>query len=304
MKNIFVIFGISGLIGTHLATKLSQSNEYIIGISRNIIKTKKNLPFVNEVLDTNNIISTSFKNSNYRFIFINLSGESLLGLWTENKKRRVLDSRADGVHKTKKIIQQHKLKKSIILSASGIGIYNNNLKDIITEKSIETGDTFVSEMSQKLEKNLNSLSSQQIKIVNLRFGIVLSKKGGSLSYLKLIYNLGIGGRIGNGNQWWSWIHIDDLSNSIIHIIENQLYGPINITSPNPNTQKSFAKILGKVLKRPSLIYTPAFVLKIVLGKFSSELIDSKKIRPDLLINSNFKFQYSNLKEALENIFNE
>jgi uncharacterized protein (TIGR01777 family) len=304
MKNIFVIFGISGLIGTHLATKLSQSNEYIIGISRNIIKTKQNLPFVNEVLDTNNIISTSFKNSNYRFIFINLSGESLLGLWTENKKRRVLDSRADGVHKTKKIIQQHKLKKSIILSASGIGIYNNNLKDIITEKSIETGDTFVSEMSQKLEKNLNSLSSQQIKIVNLRFGIVLSKKGGSLSYLKLIYNLGIGGRIGNGNQWWSWIHIDDLSNSIIHIIENQLYGPINITSPNPNTQKSFAKILGKVLKRPSLIYTPAFVLKIVLGKFSSELIDSKKIRPDLLINSNFKFQYSNLKEALENIFNE
>jgi uncharacterized protein (TIGR01777 family) len=304
MKNIFVIFGISGLIGTHLATKLSQSNEYIIGISRNIIKTKQNLPFVNEVLDTNNIISTSFKNSNYRFIFINLSGESLLGLWTENKKRRVLDSRADGVHKTKKIIQQHKLKKSIILSASGIGIYNNNLKDIITEKSIETGDTFVSEMSQKLEKNLNSLSSQQIKIVNLRFGIVLSKKGGSLSYLKLIYNLGIGGRIGNGNQWWSWIHIDDLSNSIIHIIENQLYGPINITSPNPNTQKSFAKILGKVLKRPSLIYTPAFVLKIVLGKFSSELIDSKKIRPDLLLYSNFKFQYSNLKEALENIFNE
>jgi uncharacterized protein (TIGR01777 family) len=304
MKNIFVIFGISGLIGTHLATKLSQSNEYIIGISRNIIKTKQNLPFVNEVLDTNNIISTSFKNSNYRFIFINLSGESLLGLWTENKKRRVLDSRADGVHKTKKIIQQHKLKKSIILSASGIGIYNNNLKDIITEKSIETGDTFVSEMSQKLEKNLNSLSSQQIKIVNLRFGIVLSEKGGSLSYLKLIYNLGIGGRIGNGNQWWSWIHIDDLSNSIIHIIENQLYGPINITSPNPNTQKSFAKILGKVLKRPSLIYTPAFVLKIVLGKFSSELIDSKKIRPDLLLYSNFKFQYSNLKEALENIFNE
>ena len=304
MKNIFVIFGISGLIGTHLATKLSQSNEYIIGISRNIKKTKNNLPFVNEVLDTNNIISTSFKNSNYRFIFINLSGESLLGLWTGNKKRRVLDSRADGVHKTKKIIQQHRLKNSIILSASGIGIYNNNLKDIITEKSIETSDTFVSKMSQKLEKNLNSLSSQQIKIINLRFGIVLSKKGGSLSYLKLIYNLGIGGRIGTGNQWWSWIHIDDLSNSIIHIIEKQLYGPINITSPNPNTQKSFAKILGKVLKRPSLIYTPAFVLKIVLGQFSSELIDSKKISPDLLINSNFKFQYSNLKEALENIFNE
>jgi len=227
-----------------------------------------------------------------------------LGLWTGNKKRRVLDSRADGVHKTKKIIQQHRLKKSIILSASGIGIYNNNLKDIITEKSIETGDTFVSKMSQKLEKNLNSLSSQQIKIINLRFGIVLSKKGGSLSYLKLIYNLGIGGRIGTGNQWWSWIHIDDLSNSIIHIIKKQLYGPINITSPNPNTQKSFAKILGKVLKRPSLIYTPAFVLKIVLGQFSSELIDSKKISPDLLINSNFKFQYSNLKDALENIFNE
>ena len=116
--------------------------------------------------------------------------------------------------------------------------------------------------------------------------------------------MGIGGPIGKGNQWWSWIHIDDVINSILHIVQNNLEGPINITSPNPEKQKDFSKILAKNLHRPSLMYTPAFVLKIILGNFATELLDSKKIVPKKLIDSNFKFKFDFLKDALNNIYNE
>ena len=299
-KNVFVIFGVSGLIGTQLAIILNQSDQYIIGITRNRASTHKKLSFLNEVLDTNDIQSSTFENPNNNFIFINLSGEPLIGIWTKNKRERVLNSRLDGTNKSKEIITKYNLKTSSIISASGIGIYENNFSELQSEKSKTSDQSFVSQMSGKLEERHHSFNNA--KNVSLRFGIVLSNKGGSLSYLKLIYNLGLGGKIGNGNQWWSWIHIDDLVNAIIHIIKNKLEGPINITSPIPERQKDFAKILGKVLKRPSFMFTPGFVLQIVLGKFSTELLHSKKISPDILNKTKFKFKYPSLNEALNDVY--
>ncbi|MFL2762909.1 MAG: TIGR01777 family oxidoreductase [Dehalococcoidia bacterium] len=299
-KNVFVIFGVSGLIGTQLAIILNQSDQYIIGITRNRASTHKKLSFLNEVLDTNDIQSSTFENPNNNFIFINLSGEPLIGIWTKNKRERVLNSRLDGTNKSKEIITKYNLKTSSIISASGIGIYENNFSELQSEKSKTSDQSFVSQMSGKLEERHHSFNNA--KNVSLRFGIVLSNKGGSLSYLKLIYNLGLGGKIGNGNQWWSWIHIEDLVNAIIHIIKNKLEGPINITSPIPERQKDFAKILGKVLKRPSFMFTPGFVLQIVLGKFSTELLHSKKISPDILNKTKFKFKYPSLNEALNDVY--
>ena len=238
-KNVFVIFGVSGLIGTQLAIILNQSDQYIIGITRNRASTHKKLSFLNEVLDTNDIQSSTFENPNNNFIFINLSGEPLIGIWTKNKRERVLNSRLDGTNKSKEIITKYNLKTSSIISASGIGIYENNFSELQSEKSKTSDQSFVSQMSGKLEERHHSFNNA--KNVSLRFGIVLSNKGGSLSYLKLIYNLGLGGKIGNGNQWWSWIHIEDLVNAIIHIIKNKLEGPINITSPIPERQKDFAE---------------------------------------------------------------
>lgn len=301
-KNVFVIFGVSGLIGTQLAKILNQSGEYIIGITRNRASTNKKLSFLNELVDTNNIQSSTFENPNNNFIFINLSGEPLIGIWTKNKRKRVLNSRFDGINKSNEIITKYNLKTSSIISASGIGIYENNFSELQSEKSKTSDQSFVSQMSKKLEEKHHSLNNA--KNVSLRFGIVLSEKGGSLSYLKLIYNLGLGGKIGNGNQWWSWIHIDDLVSAIIHIIKNKLEGPINITSPIPERQKDFAKILGKVLKRPNFMFTPGFVLQIVLGKFATELLHSKKISPDVLNKTKFKFKYPSLYGALNDIYKQ
>ena len=301
-KNVFVIFGVSGLIGTQLATILNQSDQYIIGISRNRASTHKKLSFLNEVLDTNNIQSSTFENPNNNFIFINLSGEPLIGIWTKNKRKRVLNSRLDGINKSNEIITKYNLKTSSIISASGIGIYENNFSELQSEKSKTSDQSFVSQMSKKLEEKHHSFNNS--KNVSLRFGIVLSEKGGSLSYLKLIYNLGLGGKIGNGNQWWSWIHIDDLVSAIIHIIKNKLEGPINITSPIPERQKDFAKTLGKVLKRPNFMFTPGFVLQIVLGKFSTELLHSKKTSPDVLNKTKFEFKHPSLYGALNDIYKQ
>lgn len=301
-KNVFVIFGVSGLIGTQLATILNQSDQYIIGISRNRASTHKKLSFLNEVLDTNDIQSSTFENPNNNFIFINLSGEPLIGIWTKNKRKRVLNSRLDGINKSNEIITKYNLKTSSIISASGIGIYENNFSELQSEKSKTSDQSFVSQMSKKLEEKHYSFNNA--KNVSLRFGIVLSEKGGSLSYLKLIYNLGLGGKIGNGNQWWSWIHIDDLVSAIIHIIKNKLEGPINITSPIPERQKDFAKTLSKVLKRPNFMFTPGFVLQIVLGKFSTELLHSKKISPGVLNKTKFEFKHPSLYSALNDIYKQ
>ena len=301
MKNIYIIYGISGLIGRHLAQKLHESNSYIIGVSRNVAKTKKKLPFLNEIHSLENLSSETFKNNKNKFIFINLSGEPLLGLWTKNKKSRVLESRKYGVSKSIELIKKHNLLNSSILSASGIGIYKKHESKSITEKYSETGNSFVSNMSEKLEINLKENAPKSTKKINLRFGIVLSKKGGSLTYLKLIYNFFIGGKIDNGNQWWSWVHIEDVIESIIHIINKNIEGSINITSPNPEQQKDFSKTLGKTMKRPNFIITPSIFLKPILGEFTSEIADSRKVLPQILLESGFNFKYKNLQKALDNI---
>ena len=301
MNTIYIIYGISGLIGTNLATKLHESNSHIIGVSRNVTKTKKNLPFLNEVYTIENLSSKEFKNKNKKFIFINLSGESFVGLWTKGKKNRILESRKYGVNKSIELIKKYNLINSKILSASGIGIYKKHPNNTITEQSSDIGNSFISTMSNKLEKNLKENSSKSTKIINLRFGIVLSKKGGSLTYLKLIYNFFIGGKIDKGNQWWSWIHIDDVINSIIHIIDKNIEGSINITSPNPEKQKDFSRTLGKIMKRPYFMITPSILLKPVLGEFISEIKDSRKVHPQLLLKSGYDFKYDKLEKALKNI---
>ncbi len=278
MKTIYIIFGISGLIGTHLANKLHESNAHIIGVSRNVTKAIKKLPFLNEIYSLDNLNSVEFNNNKNKFIFINLSGEPLIGLWTKGKKHRVLESRKYGVNKAIELIKKYNLINSVILSASGIGIYKKHQSNIITENS-----------------------SKSTKVINLRFGIVLSKKGGSLTYLKLIYNFFIGGTIDKGNQWWSWIHIDDVINSIIHIIDENIEGSINITSPNPEKQKDFLIILGKIMKKPYFMITPSILLKPVLGEFISEIKDSRKVHPQLLLKSGYDFKYNKLEKALNNI---
>ena len=301
MNTIYIIYGISGLIGTNLAAKLHESNSHIIGVSRNVTKTKKNLPFLNEVYTIENLSSKEFKNKNKKFIFINLSGESFVGLWTKGKKNRVLESRKYGVNKSIELIKKYNLINSKILSASGIGIYKKHPTNLTTEKSSEIGNSFISDMSNKLEQNLKLNASKSTKLINLRFGIILSKKGGSLSYLKLIYNFCIGGKIDKGNQWWSWIHIEDVVNSIIHIINKNIEGSINITSPNPEKQKDFSRTLGEIMKRPYFLITPSILLKPILGEFTSEISDSRKIYPQLLLESGYKFKYEKLQKALKNI---
>lgn len=301
MKTVYIIFGIRGLIGSHLANKLNESNEHIIGVSRNIAKTKTKLPFLNEVYTFNNLNSEEFKNNKNKFIFINLSGEPLIGLWTKGKKHRVFESRNAGANKSIELIKKYNLINSVILSASGIGIYKKHPKNTITEKSSDAGDSFISNMSNKLEGNLKENSSKYTKVINLRFGIVLSKKGGSLTYLKLIYNFFIGGKIDRGNQWWSWIHIDDVINSIIYIIDNNIEGSVNITSPNPEKQKDFSRILGKILKRPYFMFTPSILLKPILGEFLTEIKDSRKVYPQLLLKSGYDFKFVKLEKALKDI---
>ena len=150
-----------------------------------------------------NLSSKEFKKNKNKFIFINLSGESLIGLWTKVKKNRVLESRKYGVNKSIELIKKYNLINSKILSTSEIGIYKKHPTNLTTEKSSDIGNSFISDMSSKLEQNLKINASKSTKIINLRFGIILSKKGGSLSYLKLIYNFYIGGKIDKGNQWWS-----------------------------------------------------------------------------------------------------
>lgn len=229
---------------------------------------------------------------------IHLAGESVIGLWTPAKKRRITESRVLGTRAIAAAIQAMPSPPEALVCGSAIGFYGDSGDTELTETS-PSGTGFLSQTTRAWEAEARKVT--RCRVVLLRTGIALAKEGGALRVISTIFRMGLGGRLGPGTQWMSWIHVNDLARLFLFATENlELSGPVNGTAPWPVRNLEFTKTLASKLRRPTLFTVPAIALHL-LGDFSHEMLDSKKVLPAEACNHGFPFEYPELKAAFENL---
>ena len=292
-----LISGASGLIGKAIASSLSQEGHHVLSLHRNTTTT----PY----WDLENKIIELGDNQKIDVV-IHLAGENIAqGRWNQQKKERILKSRVEGTKLISAYFSKAKYQPKVIISGSAIGIYGNRGNEELTEESSK-GSGFLAKVCSQWEQAISSAVASGIRVVNVRFGMVLSAKGGALGKMLFPFKLGLGGRIGNGRQYISLITINDLAGVINHIINNEnLSGPINVVSPNPVTNLEFTKVLGEILHRPTVMPLPAFLAKVIFGEMGEELLlSSTKVIPGKLLKSGYLFQEPTLNIALKKLLTD
>ncbi len=293
------IAGATGLIGKRLTEKLISRGDSVVIIGRNIEKLKKTFPNVQLFSDYSLNYLQALENTD---VFINLAGVNVAGKrWNEEYKKEILDSRITTTKALINIIGHLTEKPKTYITASAIGYYGTSEIKNFTEDD-KAGNDFLAEVCVKWEKEAWEVKKFNVRTVAVRIGIVLAKEGGALKKMLLPFYLFIGGPLGDGTQWFSWIHIDDLINIFLFAIDNPaVNGPINAVAPNPVRMKHFTSTLGKVLKRPSIFFVPTFILKLILGEASYLVTKGSRVLPKRLLDLGFKFIYVDLYDALKNL---
>jgi uncharacterized protein (TIGR01777 family) len=235
-------------------------------------------------------------------VIIHLAGESIVGRWTEAKKRRIRESRVQGTRALAAALAKAPQRPRLLISASAIGYYGNRGEETLREDS-SSGDGFLPEVCREWEAAAEPASKAGIRAVQMRFGVVLSALGGALQKMLLPFRMGVGGKVGNGRQWMSWIAIDDLVGAIQHVIKTDtLRGPVNGVGPGPVRNAEFTKTLASVLSRPAIFPMPGFAARLAFGQMADELLlASQRVEPAKLMASGYVFQKPDLSTALEDI---
>jgi uncharacterized protein (TIGR01777 family) len=232
--------------------------------------------------------------------FVHLAGENIAaGRWTVDRKTRIRDSRIKGTRLVAENLARMQTPPEVLISASAIGYYGDRGSEVVREDS-RPGSGFLSDVCSQWEAATDPATRKGIRVVHLRIGVVLSRSGGALPRMLFPFKIGIGGKIGSGKQYWSWIALDDLCSAILHCIQaSGLHGPVNAVSPNPATNLEFTKALGRVLHRPVIFPLPAFAARIILGEMAdSLLLASTRVEPAKLLGSRFVFHHKDLEATL------
>ncbi len=296
--NIFITGG-SGFVGTALSGKLLEEGHTVVssgmssghklvgikGFSHIEADTSKSGPWQEEIKNADAVI--------------NLAGTNIFNYWTDKYKKLIYDSR---ILTTKNVVEAiTKESKTVLLSTSAAGYYGSRGDDMLKEDA-PPGDDFLATVCVDWEKEALTAEAKGARVVIMRFGVVLGKNGGALSKMLLPFKMGVGGPLGNGKQWFPWIHMDDLVSAILYIFRNkEIKGPVNFCAPGLARQKAFARALGRALKRPAFIPAPAFVIKTAMGELGQALMSSQRAVPDKLMNSGFQFKHPEMDGALGEI---
>lgn len=231
---------------------------------------------------------------------IHLAGENIAGgRWTAARKERILSSRVRGTKLLSEALCRLSRTPHVFVSASAIGYYGDRGSEVLREDSAP-GTGFLSGVCRQWEESAEMAVDSSIRVVHPRIGIVLGSRGGALPKMMLPFKLGVGGRIGSGRQYMSWITIDDLVQAIVHCLgDSNIRGPVNVVSPSPVTNAEFTKTLGRVLTRPTIFPLPAFAARLAMGEMADALLlSSARVEPAKLLSSRFKFRHQNLEDAL------
>ncbi len=290
-----LITGATGLIGNALQRSLSDKGYEMLLASRSEPKDEHSIQW-----DIQKGFSDPERLEGIDAV-VHLAGESISGLrWTDDKKKAIRDSRVLGTRSVVDAISRLKQRPRILVAASAVGFYGERGDEELTESSA-AGDDFLSAVAKEWESEARRAEDAGIRTVLLRSGIVLSKDGGALGTMLTPFKLGVGGVVGSGKQWMSWISLDDEVEIINFAIENEnLRGAVNAVSPNPATNYDFTKTLGEILYRPTIIPLPEFAVSMIFGEMGDALLlSSTKALPKRLIDAGFEFKYPDLKKAIE-----
>jgi uncharacterized protein len=236
-------------------------------------------------------------------IVFNLAGESVAGgRWTTARKARILSSRVIGTRNLLTGMEAQKVRPRVLVSASAVGYYGS-CGDEILEEGAQPGNDFLAKVCKAWESEAYRASALGVRVVTPRIGLVLGKNGGALARMLLPFKLCLGGRLGNGNHWVPWIHLDDLIGILLHAANHEISGPMNAVGPAPVTNREFTRVLASALHRPALFPVPEFGLRLLFGELASVLLASQRVVPRVVEETNYLYRYASLDEALREIVN-
>ena len=293
---IIAISGASGLVGSALNARLSLRGTRVLNVSRNL----SGKPTDHVIWSPGGGIIEPARLEGVD-AFVHLAGENIAtGRWTGTKRARIRNSRVEGTRVIASTLAKLERKPSVLVCASAIGYYGNRGDQVLDESSAPvTG--FLAEVCRDWEEATRSAEDAGIRVVHLRIGVIISRGGGALPQMLTPFKLGVGGRIGNGRQFWSWVALEDVVGSIQHVIDHQnICGPVNSVSPQPMTNNDFTKTLGAVVGRPTVFPMPAFAARLVLGQMANDLLlSSARVVPRQLEASGYRFRQPDLAHTLE-----
>jgi uncharacterized protein len=297
MNSRILVSGVSGLIGTALLPSLRTNGTSIVRLVRG---PGTSAATADGQISWDPAVPLSPETVSGFDAVIHLAGENIFGRWTAAKKEKIRHSRVVGTFNLSSALAQAEEKPRVFICGSAIGYYGNRGDEALREESAP-GTGFLAEVCQDWEEATTPAVQADIRTAHIRTGVVLSPKGGALAAMLTPFKLGVGGRVGSGRQWTSWIDIRDMVGAIHHILKNDLIqGPVNLVAPRPVTNTEFVKTLASLLSRPAIFPLPEFAVKLVFGQMGEEvLLGSQKVEPAKLISSGYPFRYRELRASLE-----
>ncbi len=298
MKKILITGG-TGFIGEELRMLLLQQGHYITVITRSPKKYKdeaaKNQQFISWEDDLVEAMNTADA-------VIHLAGESIFSQrWNEEVKKRIYDSRIDSTRQLVGAMKKAENKPDVFVSASASGFYGNQ-GDKVLDESNPVADDFLAQVCKDWEEESQKVAELGVRVVNPRIGIVLEKNGGALEKMLPPFKFGVGGPVGDGKQYMSWVHRTDLCNALIYPIEQEeIEGAYNVCAPNPVDMNEFAETLASVINRPNIFRVPKLALQVMYGEGAKPITDSIRMQPKKLQVNEFEFRFDELEEALADI---
>lgn len=292
------VTGASGLVGSRLREEIDTRGDRILQLVR-----RKPTSYEQQVQWDPAAGTISAERLEGVDAVVHLAGENIAGgRWTDDLKRRIRDSRVKGTTFLSETLAGLEKRPEVLVCASAIGFYGDRGTRELDETA-ESGTGFLPDVCREWEAACEPARQAGIRVVNLRIGVVMAKEGGALEKMLLPFKMGVGGVVGSGQQYWSWVGIEDVVGSILHAIDTKsLVGPVNAVAPDAVTNREFTKTLGRVLSRPTVLPLPAFAAKIVLGQMANDLLlASTRVVPKRLEESGYAFRQPNLETALRGI---
>jgi uncharacterized protein len=290
------VSGATGLIGSALSARLAPGHQVVPFVRR---ATRPGERAISWDPGAGTIDRAALDGCD---VVIHLAGENVFGRWTAAKKRRIRESRVAGTRLVSEAVARLAHPPRILLAASAIGFYGDRGPEELTERSAP-GDDFLAHVVRDWEAATAPAAEAGVRVVNLRFGVVLSPTGGALAKMLPAFRLGVGGPIGTGRQYLSWIALDDALAAIAHALAaDTLSGPVNVTAPQPIAHGDFARTLGRVLRRPAVLPVPSLALRLLFGAEAAWLLESgQRVLPARLVASGFRFRFSAVEPALRHL---